>query len=82
MLFPRASSWQVQGQAARGGRDPCGDSDQGAADRKVHSTFQVDQQRLIDAASWVFAYSANAERTESVVMSTSGIRANSEDPRW
>jgi len=48
-----------------------------AVNRKVHSTFQVDQQRRIEAASWVRAYSANAERSASVPMIASGRRTRS-----
>jgi hypothetical protein len=35
----------------------------------VHNTFQVDQQRRIDAASWSRAWAAKAVRIESFVMS-------------
>jgi hypothetical protein len=39
-----------------------------AVNRNSHKTFHVDQQRRIDAASWVSAYCANAVRIDSVVM--------------
>jgi hypothetical protein len=48
-----------------------------AVNKYVHSTFQVDQQRRIEAASWVRAYSANAERIASVPMIASGRRTRS-----
>ena len=48
-----------------------------AVNRNVHSTFHVDQQRRMDAASWVRAYSANAERSASVSMIASGRRTRS-----
>ena len=48
--------------------------------RKVHSTFQVDQQRRMDAASWDSAYRANAARSASVVMSATVIDATPASP--
>jgi hypothetical protein len=39
--------------------------------RKSHNTFQVDQQRLIEAGSWRLANEPNADLIESLVMSVS-----------
>ena len=43
--------------------------------RKSHNTFHVDQQRRIDAGSWLGAYAANAARIDSRVMSANASSA-------
>ena len=43
-----------------------------AVNSYVHSTFQIEQQCRIAAASWVRAYSANAERSASVSITATG----------
>ena len=47
--------------------------------RKVHSTFQVDQHRRMEAASWLRAEAAKAARMVSLVMSASAKSAGSPD---